>query len=327
MSENISSPQPLRPAKGRSTGRRVLTWLLIGVSFIAWIGAAGATIERARASYDARTVSRVGVAVSLGHGRVLNMNCTGPRSAAAGTIVLEAGLGESSVSWSDVQSRLSADRRVCSYDRAGYGWSPVATGSKDAITQGRELYSLLHAAGERGPYTLAAHSLGAFVVRAFASAHVDEVHALILVDPTSENDVIDAGEPVLPLLATRLEAILSRVGLTRIGVEQRVRDEAGATPPQAVTARASFLYRAQAIETSIDELAASVSSAKEMLQLPLRADLPVKILLSDENFEKRANVMSALTKRTSIEHLNGGHYLQYEHLARVTDAIALSASD
>src|SRR5215471_6205811 len=53
-------------------------------------------------------------------GRKLHLNCSGHGSP---TVVLEAGLGDSSLVWSLVQPKLATATRVCSYDRSGTAWS------------------------------------------------------------------------------------------------------------------------------------------------------------------------------------------------------------
>src|ERR1044072_6718532 len=50
----------------------------------------------------------------------LHSRCTGEGSP---SIVLDAALGGSSLTWSLVHPELAKLTRVCSYDRAGFGWS------------------------------------------------------------------------------------------------------------------------------------------------------------------------------------------------------------
>jgi hypothetical protein len=40
-------------------------------------------------------------------------------------VILEAGIGDFSVEWSLVQPGIAKSARVCSYDRAGDGWSDL----------------------------------------------------------------------------------------------------------------------------------------------------------------------------------------------------------
>src|SRR5690349_22701664 len=53
----------------------------------------------------------------------LHLNCTGEEVAGRPTVILEAGAGDFSVEWSLVQPDVARFARVCSYDRAGDGWS------------------------------------------------------------------------------------------------------------------------------------------------------------------------------------------------------------
>src|SRR5262245_6010892 len=53
----------------------------------------------------------------------LHLHCTGAAHQGQPTVILEAGLGDFSVEWSLVQPLISGFARVCSYDRAGDGWS------------------------------------------------------------------------------------------------------------------------------------------------------------------------------------------------------------
>ena len=53
-------------------------------------------------------------------GRKLHLYCTGNGSPA---VILEAGAGGFSIDWALVQPAMAKATRVCSYDRAGYGWS------------------------------------------------------------------------------------------------------------------------------------------------------------------------------------------------------------
>jgi hypothetical protein len=55
----------------------------------------------------------------------LHLHCTGDTVASQPTVILEAGVGDFSVEWSLVQPRVASFARVCSYDRAGDGWSEL----------------------------------------------------------------------------------------------------------------------------------------------------------------------------------------------------------
>jgi len=74
--------------------------------------------------------------------------------------------------------------RVCSYDRAGLGWSEPSTEPPDAQHAVQDLHSLLANSGEAGPFVLVGHSNGGLRVLLYASAYPQEVAGVVLVDPT-----------------------------------------------------------------------------------------------------------------------------------------------
>jgi pimeloyl-ACP methyl ester carboxylesterase len=87
--------------------------------------------------------------------------------------------------WRKVQPELSQITRVCSYDRAGHGWSEPRKGSRDAETIVRELHSLLDKAGVKGPFVLAGHSAGGLYVREYAREFPAEVAGVVLIESSS----------------------------------------------------------------------------------------------------------------------------------------------
>ena len=81
----------------------------------------------------------------------LHLNCTGTRSAQAPLVILEPGIGDFSVEWSLVQPEVAKTARVCSYDRAGDGWSEMGPHPRTFQQIVYELHTLLDRAGERPP--------------------------------------------------------------------------------------------------------------------------------------------------------------------------------
>jgi pimeloyl-ACP methyl ester carboxylesterase len=73
---------------------------------------------------------------------------------------------------------------VCSYDRAGLGWSEPSAEPRDARHAIQDLHALLANSGEQGPFVLVGHSNGGLRVTLYASAYPREVAGVVLVDPT-----------------------------------------------------------------------------------------------------------------------------------------------
>lgn len=136
----------------------------------------------------------------------LHIHCSGsdePKTIRP-TVILEAGLGGFGLEWTAVQAGLARHHRVCSYDRAGMGWSefgPLPRTSEHLVD---ELHGLLSEAAIPGPYVLVGHSFGGYTVQLFASRYPALTAGLVLVD-ASHPDQIDryAAPPVKTTIAPR----------------------------------------------------------------------------------------------------------------------------
>jgi pimeloyl-ACP methyl ester carboxylesterase len=144
---------------------------------------AGATYQTIEARASARRSPEPGRLVDIG-GYRLKINCTGKGSP---TVVLEAGLGDVSIEWNQVQPKIAQFSRVCSYDRAGYGGSDAGPMPRSSAQLAKELHTLLKAAGEAPPYVLVGHSFGGYNVRVFNGNYPDQVVGVVLVDATQED--------------------------------------------------------------------------------------------------------------------------------------------
>ncbi len=114
-----------RPMAGQpeTRARRWLKRLALGlVAIILFVPACGLVYQAVATRLDARRYTAPGKLVDVG-GRRMHVFCTGSGSP---TVVLEAGLLSFSLQWSWVQPAVARFTRVCSYDRAGYGWSDAA---------------------------------------------------------------------------------------------------------------------------------------------------------------------------------------------------------
>lgn len=132
----------------------------------------------------------------------LHLNCQGEGSP---TVLLEAGLGRNSLDWVLVQQELAKSTRVCSYDRAGYGWSQKSSTARAGDNIVNELHDLLASAKVNSPYVIVGHSYGGILVRLFAALFPDEVQSIVLVDACHD----DQAEK-FPLPPITIDEILNR---------------------------------------------------------------------------------------------------------------------
>ena len=112
----------------------------------------------------------------------LHLNCTGQRAAGAPLVILEPGIGDFSVEWSLVQPGVAKFARVCSYDRAGDGWSEMGPHPRTFKQIVYELRTLLDRAGEKPPYVMVGQSYGGWLVRTYRASHPSDVAGIVLVD-------------------------------------------------------------------------------------------------------------------------------------------------
>jgi pimeloyl-ACP methyl ester carboxylesterase len=125
-----------------------------------------------------------GKLISIGERR-LHLLCSGQ---GAPTIVLEAGASSFAIDWTLVQRDLEKTNRVCSYDRAGMGWSDPPASANPA-REAEDLHALLTAAGEAPPYVITGASRGGLLIRDFLARYPSEILGLVFVDPSTEDNL------------------------------------------------------------------------------------------------------------------------------------------
>ena len=119
-------------------------------------------------------------------GAQMHIDCTGSGSP---TVVLEHAATASYLLWRKVQPELSQITRVCSYDRAGHGWSSTREEPRDAKTIAHELHSLLDQAGVKRPFIYVGHSAGGLYVREYAKEYPDELDGVALLEASSPQQI------------------------------------------------------------------------------------------------------------------------------------------
>jgi len=136
------------------------------------------------------------------------------------TIILEAGLMSTMLSWSDIQRQLAGSYRVVSYDRAGLGWSDVGPMPRTAERIVEELHSLLDRAAIPPPYLLVGHSFGGLTMPLFGARYPAETAGMVLIDPVvpAEWNPPSAQDRRLAEIGSKVSrraAVLSRAGIIR----------------------------------------------------------------------------------------------------------------
>lgn len=165
----------------------VLRRILVGGALVVVVLlVAGFLYENVSEARDRRFNPMPGRLVEV-QGHKMHIACLGDGSP---TVVLDSGLGDTYISWRKVQPQIAKFARVCSYDRAGLGYSEPSSEPRTSRVIAEELHALLQAAGIAPPYILVGHSMGGYDVRLYASLYPKEVAGMVLVDashPDQEN--------------------------------------------------------------------------------------------------------------------------------------------
>src|SRR5215210_1631532 len=201
---------------------KALLWLVVALLVLA---VAGAIYQAIATKLAERAYPPPGEMVDVG-GYSLHINCVGQGSP---TVVLDAGSGGFSAQWVRVQREVSGTTRVCSYDRAGMGWSEMGPDPRDAKQVTSELHTLLNKAGIEGPYVLVGHSFGGMYMQTYAARYPDEVAGVVLVDSSTDPDQFSqrpeaqgSNEPqkqttaVVPKLVRFGVSLPARLGIVRL---------------------------------------------------------------------------------------------------------------
>jgi pimeloyl-ACP methyl ester carboxylesterase len=175
---------------------------LFMIMLIGWMWRRGA---KAKAELAAQYPAP-GKLVDVG-GYRLHIHCQGQGGP---TVVMESGNGNFSLNWGRVPREVAKFTRVCTYDRAGLGWSDRSPQPRTAHNLVEDLHRLLERSGVGPPYVLVGHSLGGMLIRLYAHEHPDQIAGLILVDPSHEEQLLRTPEAI-QRLARKADKMMSGV--------------------------------------------------------------------------------------------------------------------
>lgn len=304
----------------------------------------------------ARLVTRFPPPGTLGDvgGHRLHINAAGDSTLSSPTVIMEAGRGEASLTWAAVQPEVAKFARVCSYDRAGLGWSEQSKNPRTISQIVEDLHSLLRVSGEKPPFVLVGHSIGGLYVRLYAQKYPEDVVGLVLVDPTHEDQMLDASlwihildfiNYIVMIGSVRFLQLLNIIGLLALLADGC---KIGCPLPTTAEARemyASVFYRdnkhmgaaADEIKTTNKQLAEARAAGRVSL-----GDVPLVVLSASPfpiphgcwscfaGFVKHYNAQrSELLKELVALSQQGrlvvaresGHHVQVDNPRLVTDAI------
>ncbi len=262
------------------------------------------------------------------------------------TVVFEAGISGSSLSWCTVQPLVAEFANAVVYDRAGLGWSAGKLTPRTVANMVAELAAALDAAQLAKPYILVGHSFGGLLMQAFAHTYPESTAAVVLVDPVSQDEWANATAHQLQRL--RLGAKLSRRGawLARFGVVRaallllmsggtriakgvalasagqgnraidRLVNEVRKLPAEVQPVVASHWSRARSFISLAAYLDCLPASARTALQMRMPPEIPLVILSASSatpaELREREDWAAANAKGRLIRVEESGHWLQLD---------------
>ena len=271
---------------------------------------------------------------------------------------MDAALGGSSMSWLLVQPTIAQLTRVCSYDRAGFGWSDRGPLPRTAGRVADELRVLLDRAQIPPPYVVVGHSYGGLVMRIFATKFRSDTVGMVLVDPAHPEDwvkpapkeqvKIDRG-----LRLCRHGAAAARLGVARIvsalgaigafGIARAIahvssrghlsREDEGILAPiwrlpqEARKPLRQFWTQEKFYEALGSQIETISISAAQTLDAAVGGygDLPLVTISSTDPGDYRLRQQEALaalsTRGRHVVAANSGHWVPLDEPAIVIDAI------
>jgi pimeloyl-ACP methyl ester carboxylesterase len=270
-----------------------------------------------------------GQLVDIG-GYKMHIHCAGQGTP---TVILDSGLGDSYLSWHKVQPQIAQFVRVCSYDRAGLGYSDSSPRPRTSKDIAEELHLLLHHAGIVGPLILVGHSLGGFDLRLYASLYRSEVAGMVLVDSSHPEQQKRFPPALKDMDATwvREQEFLEFTmpfGIPRLlgfcGNDAEVR-----------AAECNF----HSVREGVAELKAVSASAAQTATTGSLGDLPLAVLSEDpekpqpdlpedlvkptsDAWQKMQEELAHLSTRgTHVIAKNSGHYIQLDRPEVIIEAV------
>jgi pimeloyl-ACP methyl ester carboxylesterase len=274
-----------------------------------------ATFQWLATRQDLAATPPPGQLVDIG-GYRLHLWCTGDGAPA---VILDAGLGGTSAGWGFVQPDVARFTRVCSYDRAGMGYSDSGPSPRTARRIAKELAELLAGSGIAGPVVLVGESIAGFNARMFASDHPEHAAGLVLVDASHEDDAHE-----VPGIA-RFVPLLSTIGVFRLlGVSFGQPIESLA-PSVRQYARAT-MFRASGYQAAADEIIHIRETISEVKGSRRRLTIPVLVVTgaggADENWRRLQQDQASLSERGClITAQQSGHVVAIDQPQVVVDAI------
>jgi pimeloyl-ACP methyl ester carboxylesterase len=214
------------------------------------------------------------------------------------------------------RARRPQSTRVCTYDRAGMGWSDPGPLPRSPATVANELHALLENGSIAGPYILVAHSLAGKNARLFAAAHPNEMAGMVLVDARSERIDLENSRDDAARFDSVLEAqaaiysLARRLGIARLFAPEMALE----TRPAAIEAALQ-----EGLARSVDD---SVLATMTLGTTPLVVIASADSMRTIPGWPQAQEALAALSSNGAlVVARNSGHYVQFDEPQLIVSAV------
>ncbi len=192
------------------------------------------------------------------------------------TVIIDAGLSGASYDWETVATGVAQFTQVCTYDRAGYGWSDPGPRPRTSQRAVEELRALLKKAEVKPPFILLGHSWAGLNARLYASIYPDDIASLVLVDAVNTDLLADS--VALGLVSKEFKFLnwTACFGTPRWAV-RRIINEPLNDPP-ALEFRRAMLSRTKSAQVIYDELTGQSNWLTVRAAMKNLGDKPVVVI-------------------------------------------------
>lgn len=261
------------------------------------------------------------------NGRTLRIVTCG---SGAPTIVLEAGGGDSALTWAPILPALAASNRVVVYDRAGLGDSDAAS----PLTLDVEIDDLVAVMTEvgNGPCILVGHSWGGLLAEMVSWTAPGQIAGLVLIDPSHEELLAS-----LPWWIFAWMSMLQRWGIAKrsLGLRGRVAIVSRARTLSSDLEIQRLLIDALAADNTVAQLRAShsegllvkrsIGEIRRRRAVSTALDAPTVVLSATTGIPAKIRARwTGLQRSAAGRHIvvpDAGHYIHVGRPHVVVDAI------
>ena len=299
--------------------KRVVLWVGVAAGF-AFIATTG--FQAWSSHLSLRNNPPSGSLVGL-NGRQVHVRCAGEGSP---TVILEAGLPASSLTWMSVFSEIAEFTRVCTYDRPGYGWSDPAASPRTAETIVQELRMLLQTADIAPPYVLVGHSFGGLLMQLYGTRFPNDFEGMVLVDSSHPNQAHRTLDLEQIEGIARVLKLLGPLGVARLVLPVPAGDP-DSRDSSVRHLEKELLMSNRSLRTVVAEMSALRQSLSQVaLSSTDFGSKPLVVLtegrLRDEFWHELQADLAGLSTNSEWNVVEGaGHFIQHDRPDAVVDAV------